>query len=111
MKKTVLMIVSCLMVLALIVPAAALGAKYKVASKTPKYGGTMTLVRGDDPRGTDPALNNMSHTTMIHPTGNKLITGDWWKGPACTNEWPWDMAGPPPENLWKGMLLESWETC
>jgi peptide/nickel transport system substrate-binding protein len=89
MKKTVWMIVSCLMALALIIPSVA-EAK-KVASKTPKHGGTLVLVRADDPRGTDPAFNDR-------------------KGPAGTNEWPWDMAGPPPEHLWRGMLVESWET-
>ncbi len=109
MKRTLWLIMICLMALALIVPAAALAAK-KVASKTPKYGGTMVSATNADPRGTDPAFNDKSHTTLIHPVTNKMITGDWWKGPAGTNEWPWDMAGPPPQNLWKGMLVESWET-
>jgi peptide/nickel transport system substrate-binding protein len=108
MKKTVWTIVSCLMALALIIPSVAVAKK--VASKTPKHGGTLITVRADEPRGMDPALNDKSHTTIIHPVTNKLITGDWWKGPAGTNEWPWDMAGPPPDNLWKGMLIESWET-
>lgn len=109
MKKTMWLITICLMALALIVPASAMAAK-KVASGEPKYGGTLVLARADDPRGTDPAFNDKSHTTLIHPVTNKLITGDWWKGPAGTNEWPWDMAGPPPEELWKGMLIEKWET-
>jgi len=110
MKKTLSLILGCLMALAVMVPTTALGAKYKIASKTPKHGGTLILARNSDPRGTDPAFNDKSHTTLIHPVTNKMITGDWWKGPAGTNEWPWDMAGPPPERLWKGMLVESWET-
>ena len=76
----------------------------------PKYGGTLKILSTGDPQGWDPALSQMGLTVWARPVCSILVTHDWWKGPAGTNEWSFaDINGRPPDEILKGDLAESWE--
>ena len=78
--------------------------------EVPKYGGVITSVNFGDPAGFDPAVVMSIMTPLIYFTHDKLIRGDWAKGPAGTGDtdwlgWVlcnWDDFGP--------SIAESWET-
>jgi len=81
-----------------------------LAPEVPKYGGVITSATPGDPSGFDPGVVMSIMTPNIYFTHDKLVRGDWGKGPAGTGEtdWlgyvtcNWDMLGP--------SLAESWET-
>lgn len=75
----------------------------------PIYGGTLTMI-GGDPNGFDPALVMYNQQSALKLVVETLATLDWWKGPAGTNEWSFEAAwAEPPEDIKKGLLVESWE--
>ncbi len=76
----------------------------------PKYGGIITSAISTDPNGFDVGVVMSILTSTIYFTHDKLIRGDWGKGPAGTGDtnwlgWclcSWDNFGP--------SVAESWET-
>jgi len=133
--KIVWLILSCLMVLSLVLASCAAAVEEEeevveeevveeevveeevveeevveeeVVEGEPIYGGVLTVL-GSDPRGYDPAITDPAYAWVNTMSCNKLITGNWWKGPAGTNEWHWDMELFAPEQYLKGDLAESWE--
>jgi hypothetical protein len=87
-KKRIWLTLGCIMALPLVL------ASYAQAEKAqPKYGGTLTLVLGIADRGFDEAFVVPWQAYFIQPTHEELVTGDWIKGPAGTNETEWRTAG------------------
>jgi len=88
----------------------AVGEDVAPADEGPVYGGRITLctnaaqIAGFDPAYLAPSLN-----WAFHPVSDRLIGGDWWKGPAGTNECVWDLELMPTAECLKGYLVESWE--
>jgi len=79
------------------------------ADDEPKYGGILKIF-ADEPRGFDPALSQMGVTIWARPVCSQLITLDWFKGPAGTNEWLFaGVNDRPTDDILKGDLAESWE--
>ncbi len=73
----------------------------------PKYGGTLRML-GGDPSTWDP----MSPTSPVYtfPALSRLVTQDWWQGPAGTGEWAFTCPGcEVPLTLFTGDLADSWE--
>jgi len=82
--------------------------KIVTTATTPTYGGTITVAFGGDIAAWDPTRFNDSSTAAMW-TQEKLVKGDWAKGPAGTGDVEWIMPG-----LWDmrydaPMLAESWE--
>ncbi len=123
MKKAVWLLVGLLMAAALVLascssdsdetdtttelPTASEGAA-PVTGEQPKYGGRLKVM-GYDPSGWDPALQQMGLTVYSRPVTSMLVTLDWWKGPAGSNEWSFPGNGNPPDDIYLGDLAESWE--
>lgn len=59
------------------------------SSTKPKYGAVLNLVGTADPAGFDPGLRNSVLTSTVYFTFDKLLQGDWTKGPAGTRETSW----------------------
>jgi len=76
----------------------------------PIYGGTISHYSGTA-EVWDPFYSTRSNFRAAALVYETLVTYDWWKGPAGTNEWSFDYqyAGAP-DNVWTGALAESWET-
>jgi len=73
----------------------------------PKYGGTLRIM-ANEIQNWDPIYGQIYEQTL--PIMSKLITLDWWKGPAGTGEWPFQNSNVwPRENMYVGDLLESWD--
>ena len=125
MKKTVWLLVSLLMVAALVLSACAGDTTDEPADdvfvsphttperaavamdEVPKYGGTLKML-GYDATGWDPITTGQAEYSQ--PVLSRMIIFDWWKGPAGTNEWPFNLPGAmPPTNIFMGDLAESWE--
>ena len=65
----------------------------------PIYGGTLNVL-GSDPVGWDPALTEFCSLQCLQLVASRLVTKDWWKGPAGTNEWAFDIPTVwPPDNI------------
>jgi len=60
-----------------------------------------------DPARFDEAFGVVVYTQFM--THEMLMTGDWAKGPAGTNECPWTNLLEPPPSLLRGQVAESWE--
>ena len=75
----------------------------------PKYGGTYIDLTMGDPSGFDPRviMNLMCPTIWI--THDELLTGDWTKGPAGTEETDWSLGFLGQISLLTGKLVDSWE--
>jgi len=133
-SKTAWLLVSCLMVVALVLSSCGPAAEEEEEGKTvvgevteveeevaeeeeaapteegPVYGGEITLcTTSTQILGFDPALVGPSLNFAFHPCGDRLLGGDWWKGPAGTNECVWDLELMPQGECLKGYLVESWE--
>jgi len=81
-----------------------------VVDTGPKYGGTIRVTAWGEPVGWDPAFTMYSQLIYTRPVAGQLISFDWWKGPAGTNEWPYELPWVwPTDNILKGDLAESWE--
>lgn len=73
----------------------------------PKYGGTLKML-GYDATAWDHVLSGQLEYSQL--VSSRLITLDWWKGPAGTNEWPFSLSATmPPADIRLGDLAESWE--
>jgi peptide/nickel transport system substrate-binding protein len=82
------------------------------ADAGPKYGGTIvggTYLTTYDPKGFDPVLANYNVDHFISFFAEKLISGDWSKGPMGTNEWDFTVTEWFPPTVMKGCLAESWK--
>lgn len=75
----------------------------------PKYGGVFTWSLGGRLLGFDEYTQWQTYTYTIHYTNEELIIGDWAKGPAGTNEAGWLIQGTQFLELSRGALAESWE--
>jgi peptide/nickel transport system substrate-binding protein len=118
-KKIVWLVVSCLMVLSLVMASCGPaeeeeevieeeGVEGMLSPEVPKYGGIHITV-GVEPQGFDPRVV-MSHFTNTLPNTHELmLTGDWAKGPAGTNETDWQLGFLGRTDLFAGSLAESWE--
>ncbi|OGN91061.1 MAG: hypothetical protein A2158_05320 [Chloroflexi bacterium RBG_13_46_14] len=113
-RKTLWLLVSCLMVLSLVIASCGGGEEEEeeeeegyASPTTPKYGGTFTRIRGTDPIGWDYAISRDMFTQMM--MGEEMLGGDWKRGPAGTNKNDWTGGfGGFIEQL-TGKLAESWE--
>ncbi|MBW2085033.1 MAG: ABC transporter substrate-binding protein [Deltaproteobacteria bacterium] len=82
------------------------------AKVEPKYGGT--IIAGNyliayDPKGFDPGMANYNVDQFTSFFAEKLMYGDWAKGPMGTNEWDFTQTEWYPPHVLKGCLAESWE--
>ena len=79
-------------------------------AEVPKRGGTMTIAWPSDWAAWDPTKAQAIRVTHMFFTSNKLIQGDWTKGPQGngTTTWEWGYLGD--VSLLTGELAERWET-
>jgi len=113
-KKVVWLVVSCLMVAALVLASCAPAVTEEevveeaaVGPEVPKYGGTFNTVLNTTTLGFDDAYTVGWSAHALQLTSDELLTGDWSRGPAGTNEfWPRDVHFP---EFAVGNLAESWE--
>ncbi len=77
--------------------------------EVPKYGGSLTTILTRDPMGFDPAVQFKMNCTTNYVTNEKLLTGDWAKGPAGTDEVDWTMGMGGRIEAEAGMLAESFD--
>lgn len=110
-KKTVWLVASCLITASLVTVSCAPaeevgGGVYGTATTEPQYGGSITfwLVSTDF---FDPVFSSNAGPCSVL-TYDKLVTGDWSKGPAGTGEYSFE-ADHVPEQFRTGHLAESWE--
>ena len=140
-KKSIWLILSCLMVLSLVLAscasavteeeeaAAPPGEEEKVVTEEevvteekemvrdslgrlvekPRYGGRFIQVWTQDALCFDGAFGHNFYTPTLHFTNEDLLTGDWAKGPAGTNEASWLYTIFPSEKVQGFALAESWE--
>ncbi|UCD08304.1 MAG: ABC transporter substrate-binding protein [Dehalococcoidales bacterium] len=115
-KKTIWILVSCLIVLSLVIASCGGDAddgtttepdKPTVTEDTPNYGGTFTRIRRGD-------INNWDYGTgrdmfTINLMGEELLMGDWKRGPAGTNDNDWSGGFAGFISMLTGKLAESWE--
>ncbi|MFC1948093.1 ABC transporter substrate-binding protein [Chloroflexota bacterium] len=111
-KKTLWLLVSCLMVLSLVIASCGGGEEEEpgeegYASRTePKYGGTFNRIGLGDYRTIDYAAGRDMFTPML--MGEELLMGDWARGPAGTEENNWDGGFAGFISMLTGKLAESW---
>ncbi|MBI2830133.1 MAG: ABC transporter substrate-binding protein [Chloroflexi bacterium] len=77
-----------------------------LSPETPKYGGTFTKVLTSDPVRFD---EYWSKDNIMDYYQDSLVTGDWAKGPAGTNEVTWMWVGVPSPYYMTGGAAESWD--
>ena len=75
----------------------------------PQYGGILSTTQVSDTLGYDQVSTNPYQTYTVYLTNEKLIVGDWAKGPAGTNEAEWRTSGLNFLHLSTGSVAESWE--
>ena len=80
------------------------------AASTPKYGGTFTYWLKTDPMGFDEAYAVHPNITTAALTQDKLMIGDWAKGPAGSGEIDWTYGFIGRVGVMTGSLAQSWET-
>ncbi|MBI2830609.1 MAG: ABC transporter substrate-binding protein [Chloroflexi bacterium] len=78
-----------------------------LAPEVPRYGGMLTIVEAADPVGFDEMFIQKPYVVDYY--ADALITGDWAKGPAGTNEFDWMRTGFKPPYYMTGGLAESWD--
>jgi len=116
-KKTVWLLVSCLMVLTLIISscgedeegAPGDGDDEVVGATEPQYGGTITTAMAGDYLSWDPTLAPDIFCGHMMFTHNEYIQGDWTKGPNGSGETDWEIGFLGRVELLTGELAESWE--
>jgi peptide/nickel transport system substrate-binding protein len=77
---------------------------------TPKRGGTMTVALLADWSAWDPTKAQAIRVGHMFFTSNKLIQGDWTKGPQGNGQTTWEWGYLSDVSLLSGELAESWET-
>ncbi len=129
-KKIVWIVVSCLMALSLMlascVPAAVVEEEEEVvivekevaeevekeellSPEVPKYGGIVTIAQKMDPPAFDPYQRGGSAAYTYGLTNDELLTGDWARGPAGTDEVDWTIGEGGLLGLLTGSLAESYD--
>ncbi|MBI4267569.1 MAG: ABC transporter substrate-binding protein [Chloroflexi bacterium] len=78
------------------------------AAEVPKYGGTFNRVEYLNPRGFDQYFPGQKDYPQDYYQ-DSLVTGDYTKGPAGTNEVNWMDGWNPAPYLMTGALAESWD--
>lgn len=79
-------------------------------AQAPQYGGTFVKAYGSDPNGFDEVIGFAAQpTSTIHLTNESLLTGDWAKGPAGTDDTDWAIGGLNRQAFKTGQIAESWE--
>ena len=80
------------------------------STDTPKYGGTLTLMSGQNIGDWDEVYGFYARVVhMNRLTQNFLWEGDWTKGPAGTNQTDWAVTGLERWDLKAGAVAESWD--
>lgn len=109
MKKITWLTLGLLVILSMIMGSWALAAE----TSKPKYGGTLTTVRGSDTRGFDQALvpSPTAGAYNIQLTNDMLTMPDWTKTNLSIPNSPyqWLIGDFAPVEIRKGLLIESWE--
>ena len=77
---------------------------------TPKRGGTMVTALPADWTAWDPTKAQAIRVGHMFYTSNKLIQGDWTKGPQGSGQTTWEWGYLSDVSLLSGELAESWET-
>jgi peptide/nickel transport system substrate-binding protein len=88
------------------------GGSAKASEVEPKYGGTIvagTYLIGGDPKGFDPSMANYNVDHYSSFYSEKLLWGDWSKGPMGTKEWDFSTTEWFPANVVVGCLAESFQ--
>ncbi|MBI2287734.1 MAG: hypothetical protein HYU83_01915 [Chloroflexi bacterium] len=78
------------------------------STETPKYGGQLAIAPLGRWTGFDLLYRSVSGYYPIGQTNETLLSGDWAKGPAGSNENDWATASPIISHM-TGYLAESWE--
>ena len=84
------------------------GTTVEKTTEKPKYGGTITLALTSDPPRWDAVVFASSSNAHHDFSGNKMMTGDWLRGPAGTGERTWWESGSYETKTWRGGLAESY---
>ena len=80
-----------------------------VTDEQPKYGGIITTFSTSDPMGFDEAYTPTMMCNSLRLTNEDLMTGDWSKGPAGSNQIDWFTGFLGRIDVETGCLAESWE--
>jgi len=75
----------------------------------PQYGGIFVMALGADIPLFDETLGHTVNSPTQMLTNDTVLTGDWAKGPAGSNEYTWFYYGTPPATVLTGGIAESWE--
>jgi len=81
----------------------------KPPDNTPKYGGTIVIPLAQDILNFEEMYGWHPGAALLKLTNEELLTGDWTKGPAGTNECDWAIRGTDRFTQKAGALAESWE--
>jgi len=115
LRKKVLCVVSCLMVLFLLIVSSCGGSEAEekeeqgvLSSEIPKYGGTLQII-GSDPSSFDEALALKFMARTTYQTNDSLIGGDYYKGPSGTGETDWVSGACGNMDVLTGYVAEKWE--
>jgi len=85
------------------------GTVVELLKEKPKYGGVRTVVLSQDIRGFDEIYTYSPYTTTMRLTNEELMTGDWIRGPAGTDEIGWRGSLDYSLDCAIGGVAESWE--
>jgi peptide/nickel transport system substrate-binding protein len=80
------------------------------SSEKPQYGGIAYSVLGGDLTTFDEAFGSQSSILSLKLTNEEMLTGDWAKGPAGTNETDFIFGSINSMSLKTGCLADRWET-
>lgn len=78
-------------------------------SDKPQYGGFITIPLAQDILNFEEMYGWHPGAALLKLTNEELLTGDWAKGPAGTNECDWAIRGTDRFTQKAGSLAESWE--
>jgi len=79
------------------------------ASETPQYGGVVIIPLAQDILNFEEMYGWHPGAALLKLTNEELVTGDWTRGPAGTNECDWAIRGTDRFSQKAGALAESWE--
>jgi len=79
------------------------------AQDKPEYGAVFVMALGADITLFDETLGHTNNAPTQMLTNDTILTGDWSKGPAGSNEYTWFYYGTPPSKVLTGGIAESWE--